>query len=150
MGTAEWRSRALCAGGDPTWWDVDVGYEFHVRAVAICGDCPVRAECYAHAENDRSTIRSKNPEGVYGGMIWTGNTARPQRVENYHKVPRPCGYEKCDVVFTPRVDNGKHIYCSENCRATAQYIKERAAARARTAERRRRREAIKNGEVAAA
>lgn len=51
----EWLDYADCAGDDPLKWDLDHVEADDVQAYArsVCGDCPVRRECAAHAIDDR-------------------------------------------------------------------------------------------------
>ena len=51
----EWLDYADCAGDDPLKWDLDHVEAEDVQEYArnVCGDCPVRRECAAHAIDDR-------------------------------------------------------------------------------------------------
>ena len=51
----EWLDYADCAGDDPLKWDLDHVEADDVQEYArnVCGDCPVRRECAAHAIDDR-------------------------------------------------------------------------------------------------
>ena len=54
----EWLDYADCAGDDPLKWDLDHVEADDVQAYArnVCGDCPVRRECAAHAIGDRLQV----------------------------------------------------------------------------------------------
>ena len=54
----EWLDYADCAGDDPLKWDLDHVEADDVQEYArsVCGDCPVRRECAAHAIEDRSEV----------------------------------------------------------------------------------------------
>ena len=54
----EWLDYADCAGDDPLKWDLDHVEADDVQAYArnVCGDCPVRRECAAHAIEDRLQV----------------------------------------------------------------------------------------------
>lgn len=54
----EWLDFADCAGDDPLKWDLDHVDADDVQSYAqsVCGDCPVRRECAAHAIDDRPEV----------------------------------------------------------------------------------------------
>lgn len=56
----EWNTKAACRGTDPD--DLFVQGAAQNRAKAVCGGCPVRAECLADALDSRVEF------GVWGGM----------------------------------------------------------------------------------
>jgi len=57
----EWMDRALCATADPSAF---VGGDGSAddAALGICGRCPVRAECAAHADEHDER------HGIWGGV----------------------------------------------------------------------------------
>ncbi|NJQ04605.1 WhiB family transcriptional regulator [Streptomyces lonarensis] len=56
----DWNTKAACRGADPD--DLFVQGAAQNRAKAVCGGCPVRAECLADALDSRVEF------GVWGGM----------------------------------------------------------------------------------
>lgn len=60
-----WASRAACVGKPAGWWFPDSYSDVAKvhRAVAICGDCVVRAQCLAYAMSDLSA----RDYGIWGG-----------------------------------------------------------------------------------
>jgi WhiB family transcriptional regulator, redox-sensing transcriptional regulator len=64
-----WAMRALCADADPdTWFPGDEDQDLAAAAIAICGRCPVRTDCLAHA------LAIRESHG-----IWGGQTSRQRR-----------------------------------------------------------------------
>ena len=63
----DWMAQALCAEIDPDLWYPDPGDAATARAaVAVCGVCPVRAECLDYA---MATETQGGRHGVWGGLI---------------------------------------------------------------------------------
>ncbi|SDP10623.1 Transcription factor WhiB [Nakamurella panacisegetis] len=61
-----WRNRAACATGDPERFAVNErDAEGVAEAKAVCGGCPVRAECLADA------LAIKDPNLIAGGLTGT-------------------------------------------------------------------------------
>ena len=56
-----WQSRAACRTSPPEWFDAESD-EDAARALAVCGRCEVRAECFLAAAADRAE------SGVWGGV----------------------------------------------------------------------------------
>ena len=56
-----WQDRAACRGEPPEWFDAETDQDA-ARALAVCGGCPVRRECFAAAAADRAA------SGVWGGV----------------------------------------------------------------------------------
>lgn len=98
-----WRDDAACKGMDPELFHPYRGaVRQHRRAVAVCAECPVRAECLEFAVANRLT------EGIWGGL---GGRER-RRLYGY-RVKR-CA--RCGQEFTlPPSANGLTIYCSHTC-----------------------------------
>jgi hypothetical protein len=57
-----WQTRAICPGDDRF---TSTDPRDQAEAVAICGNCPVMAECLAWA-------KTEDLEGVAGGRVWKG------------------------------------------------------------------------------
>jgi hypothetical protein len=60
----DWGDKAVCASEwvDPDWWFAAADDPDHAAARTICGSCPVRRSCLAHA------IATNEPEGIWGGF----------------------------------------------------------------------------------
>lgn len=64
-----WVSRAACRGEDPAMFFPEYGMSrYAYRALAICAECPVKAECLDHALTH---------DEEYG--IWGGTSQRERR-----------------------------------------------------------------------
>ena len=59
-----WADEAACASEwvDPDWWFAPADDPDHAAARRICGSCPVRRSCLAHA------LATGEPEGIWGGF----------------------------------------------------------------------------------
>jgi Transcription factor WhiB len=59
-----WGQRAACASGrfDPDWWFAPAEDPTQPVARDVCGSCPVRRSCLAHA------LATAEPEGIWGGF----------------------------------------------------------------------------------
>jgi hypothetical protein len=59
-----WASKAACASRqfDPDWWFTPADDPAQTAARDICGSCPVRRSCMAHA------LATAEPEGIWGGF----------------------------------------------------------------------------------
>ena len=59
-----WGDEAVCASQrvDPDWWFAAADDPDHAAARTICGSCPVRRSCLAHA------LATGEPEGIWGGF----------------------------------------------------------------------------------
>ncbi len=79
---------ALPCRSDPDLWFADTPAELE-RAKALCGDCPIRAECLAGARARRE------PWGVWGGEIFERGAVvarkRPRGRPRKHPVPDGVG-----------------------------------------------------------
>ena len=62
--TPDWGQRAACASErfDPDWWFTPADDPDHTTARTICGSCPARRSCLAHA------LATGEPEGIWGGF----------------------------------------------------------------------------------
>ena len=58
-----WQRAAACASSDldPDCWFTEPGNPAHTAAKVICGSCPVRRSCLAHA------LAVDEPAGIWGG-----------------------------------------------------------------------------------
>ena len=58
-----WQRAAACAASDldPDCWFTEPGNPAHTAAKRICGSCPVRRSCLAHA------LAVREPAGIWGG-----------------------------------------------------------------------------------
>jgi Transcription factor WhiB len=63
----DWGDDAACASEwvDPDWWFTPADDPDHAAARGICGSCPVRRSCLAHA------LVTNEPEGIWGGFAET-------------------------------------------------------------------------------
>ena len=59
-----WSQRVACASErvDPDWWFAPAEDPAQTAARDICGSCPVRRSCLAHA------LATAEPEGTWGGF----------------------------------------------------------------------------------
>jgi hypothetical protein len=66
----DWGDEAVCASEwvDPDWWFATADDPDHAAARTICGSCPVRRSCLAHA------LATNEPEGIWGGFDETERT----------------------------------------------------------------------------
>ncbi|WP_308257738.1 WhiB family transcriptional regulator [Pseudonocardia lacus] len=61
-----------CRSGDADLWFAETPADLE-RAKALCGGCPIRAECLAGA------VRRAEPWGVWGGEIFERGTVIPRK-----------------------------------------------------------------------
>lgn len=61
-----------CRSGDADLWFAEAPVELE-RAKALCGECPIRAECLAGA------VRREEPWGVWGGEIFERGAVIPRK-----------------------------------------------------------------------
>lgn len=103
-----WREHALCsamvqAGEAKTeWWHPIKGGDSNrttAKAIAICNECPVKAECRDHAE------KAGERHGIWGGV-----GPKHRRVPLGSK--KAC--RRCGDPFPYR--GGNALYCSTACR----------------------------------
>jgi hypothetical protein len=102
-----WQEQALCAG--------DLEFEqYQDLAFATCGRCPVRAECYAEARDD------KHFEGIAGGRLWrprkAGGVAHPQFYDWTEDTRREAHSNYASGQRTPWVIEGERAYHAERKR----------------------------------
>jgi WhiB family redox-sensing transcriptional regulator len=59
-----WGQQAACASGrvDPDWWFAPADDPTQTVARDVCGSCPVRRSCLAHA------LVVNEPDGIWGGF----------------------------------------------------------------------------------
>ena len=59
-----WAEEAVCASEwvDPDWWFASAADPDQEAARGICGACPVRRSCLAHA------LATSEPDGIWGGF----------------------------------------------------------------------------------
>lgn len=74
---SDWQEQAACArpGVDPVWFELGHG-ELHQRALNLCEQCPVRAQCLADARKDRSCF------GQVRGGVWFNNEAVVRQIRS--------------------------------------------------------------------
>jgi Transcription factor WhiB len=62
--TPDWGEEAACASewADPDWWFASSDDADQETARGMCGSCPVRRSCLAHA------LATAEPEGIWGGF----------------------------------------------------------------------------------
>jgi WhiB family transcriptional regulator, redox-sensing transcriptional regulator len=68
-----WQRAAACAASDldPDCWFAEPGNPAHAVAKRICGSCPVRRFCLAHA------LAVSEPAGIWGGADETERASEP-------------------------------------------------------------------------
>lgn len=99
-----WRERAACRGCNPTMFFPERGdVKAVATALAICAECPVKAECL----NENLF----EDDGIYGGM--SGRQRRTMRSRIGQE--RPC--KQCGVIF--RRQHPGQWYCGLDCRVQA-------------------------------
>jgi WhiB family redox-sensing transcriptional regulator len=59
-----WGEKAVCASewADPDWWFAPADSPDHAAARGICGVCPIRRSCLAHA------LATSEQDGIWGGF----------------------------------------------------------------------------------
>jgi hypothetical protein len=59
-----WGQQAACASKrvDPDWWFAPADDELQAAARNVCGSCPVRRSCLAHA------LATDESDGIWGGF----------------------------------------------------------------------------------
>lgn len=100
-----WREHALCRGCDPALFFPERGNSQGVeQAKAVCGDCPVKAECLTDA------LANKETAGIRGGLssLERRSFVHEAQPSDRTRVCICCGVEFLGAV-TSRV-------CSEECR----------------------------------
>jgi hypothetical protein len=60
---------ALCAQTDPALWHTEPNSGGYGPAKRICGNCPVRTECAAHAQRLEGTVSHSHRYGAWGGQV---------------------------------------------------------------------------------
>jgi WhiB family redox-sensing transcriptional regulator len=67
----EWMESAACAHADPErWFPDDRATTIYAKAVAICRQCPVAAQCFEHS------MTARLPNGAWLDGIYAGTTPR--------------------------------------------------------------------------
>jgi hypothetical protein len=126
----DWGWKRLCAqpgvADMAPMWDVDASLKDHISAVALCCQCPVKAQCQAQAE--RRDAAKTLGSGLYAGRMW-GDKRGPKTVWAWHRTHgttgdakvaavgdlRTCKADDCDETFRVTA-NGKHkLYHSPEC-----------------------------------
>ena len=72
VGAASANSALPCRNFDPDLWFAEAPAELEL-AKALCGECPVRAECLAGA------VERAEPWGVWGGEIFERGAVVPRK-----------------------------------------------------------------------
>jgi hypothetical protein len=122
----EWEWKRLCIKNG-SLWDVDANMQDHLKALAICNQCPVIEQCWAEATS--KTRRKVLGAGMYAGRMW-GDKGGPKTVWAWHDThgstgekralvnvgeTRECKAEECDETFVITA-NAKHkLYHSPEC-----------------------------------
>ena len=103
----DWRLDAACRGHDPELWTLGSAankpqHGRNRQAVRICGDCPVRRECYRFAE------RTDSVGMIFGGVLFPERKKRKPPV-----IQTQC--RKCRMSFG--ATNVRQRFCSAKCRS---------------------------------
>lgn len=104
----DWRLDAACRGHDPELWTLGSAankpqHGRNRQAMRICGDCPVRRECYRFAE------RTDSIGMIFGGVLF------PERKKGHKRVTtRHCAH--CRKQFTATDRSNAAGVCSDACR----------------------------------
>lgn len=81
-----WREQAACHGLDPEMFFPLSQNDVNDFAIATCQGCPVRWQCFNHAEQNRYTA------GIWGGYHFTlerFNRANRDRIRRAHQLDNP-------------------------------------------------------------
>jgi hypothetical protein len=81
----------------------------NLRAIEVCVDCPVRAECFADA------VRNGDD-----GVIRAGVRMSPHARKKPMPQPVTCRNPDCRKRFLP---DGNWLYCRERCRNHGKYLR---------------------------
>ena len=109
MNSHTWRDKAACLNSDPEIFFPDPSdVETALKAKAVCDTCPVIDEC------GRFAIRTRQPEGIWGGLNKQGRKRRAES-EQLHAcsdcdtdIPKTFRY--CDDCRTARRARGQRAY----------------------------------------
>lgn len=113
IGAKPWMDSATCVGEDPNRMQPEYvsRTELVITKEEVCGPCPVRRECFQHAEDQ------SEPFGLHGGN-WFG----PDPVWLDHV----CEYVGCGKQFV-REPRRATKYCSPKCKRLAEKARKAAA-----------------------
>jgi WhiB family redox-sensing transcriptional regulator len=96
-----WREHAACKGLPVRWWFTERGENLLTKhAVAVCAECPVRAECHDYG------LTMPGRQGIFGGQSMHNARKNPDR------IVKLCA--ECGDPFNHRANTA--VYCSEGCR----------------------------------
>lgn len=111
--SAEWMDRAECLTVDPEVMQPErATVEEVADAKALCGVCPVRAECHQLAVSQTSPLAGAIAYGVHAGRWWG-----PEPV---WEVERVCDRGGCGEVFRTEARGHRSArFCSGVCRSAA-------------------------------
>lgn len=105
----DWRERAACRGKGPALFYPD---EWHgTAAKAVCGRCPVRAECLDFA----LSVPVDQDRGVWGGLTEGERKQRRRQSAQDPSRARRCGW----CVRPLPISRSSRVYCSDACRNLA-------------------------------
>jgi WhiB family redox-sensing transcriptional regulator len=126
-----WQTEGLCATphSDANWFpDQHQAKAFSTRnAVAVCGQCPVRADCLDYA----LITESHRDRGIWGGLTHKQRTGL--RSVMYMKgvlpVIRVCANPGCRKLFQVKSRNVPRtgVCCSNECRRARRRLRSRTA-----------------------
>ena len=101
-----WQTDAACHGVPTAWFfSPNPSSRPAQRAFAACASCPVASDCRADAEGDPARV------GIWGGRYFPVRSVSAQ----YQAECAQCG----EPFWTNRTTR---LYCSRNCKWTAQYL----------------------------
>lgn len=88
MSGVNWRDDAACATANPSWFDATTLHDA-ARALAVCADCPVTAQC-------RAAKPRNHPDMPVSG-VWGGHVYGPKG-QLLNAIPAPRAVETAESV----------------------------------------------------
>lgn len=112
----DWHNQAACRGMDPDAMQPEVASAEEVaEAIAVCGFCPVRAQCAELAEAQPDAY------GVWGGRWW-GDPPKAVAV--------PCEWCGKEVDLSNQGRGGRpRMYCGQVCKNSASRARRSASSK---------------------
>lgn len=119
-----WRELASCVGKPTAWWFPGAGSRGNTaRALAVCAECDVRAECADELRQVEEQV------GIIVRGVWAGTTEEDRRQGRKRAVrrdvPRSCPV--CENTILVAATGIVPTYCSNPCAQRAQYRRSKGA-----------------------